>query len=67
MFLEWKELLQVDFAATKFNLIRESPSRQRSKYKLINENFAAAKLNYASGNVHILSYLDSVSIALKLD
>lgn len=61
MFFEWKELLQVEFAATKFNLTSSSQCHQRSNYKLINESLAAIKLNYASVNVDILSYLNSVS------
>lgn len=66
-FVSFLQKLQLDLDATKFNLISESPSRQNNKYRMINESLGTAKLNYASGNVPILSYLDSVSSALKLD
>ncbi len=65
-FVSFLQNMQADLDATKFNLISESPSRQRNEYKLINKSIAIAKSNYATGNVAILSYLDSVSIALKL-
>jgi len=61
------QTLQVDLDVTKFDLISESPSRQRHKYTVVNENIDIAKQNYSSGNVEILAYLDSVGVAIKLD
>lgn len=66
-FVHFLQGLQVDLDSTKFDLISESPSRQSARYNCANETLKVAKENYSSGNVPLLLYLDSVSVALKLD
>lgn len=66
-FVHLLQKLQVDLEATKFDLISESPSRRQNKYKIANDKLDIAKHNYTSGNVSILSYLDSVSFAIRFD
>lgn len=66
-FIHLLQKLQVDLDATKFDLISESPSKRQNKYTISNDKLSIAKQNYASGNVSILPYLDSVSFAIKFD
>ncbi len=65
-FIHFLQKLQVDIDASKFDLVSESPLSRRNKYTVVNESIHTAKLNYASGTVPLLTYLDSVSIAIKL-
>lgn len=66
-FVHLLQKMQVDLEATKFDLISESPSKRQNKYTMANEKLDFAKKNYASGNMPIMSYLDSISFAIKLD
>ncbi len=65
-FIYLLQKIQVDLDIQKFELISASPSRRKSKYALIDESIATAKINYLGGHVPLLSFLHSVSCVLKL-
>ena len=57
--------MQDELETNKFDLIANGPSG-RFKSARVHAAIARAKRNYSTGDVPLLNYLDSVSVAIKL-